>query len=151
MEKAQNHYVWANFKNVGELRINRLTALEDCTDDIVKGSGRYVPATWPTLPFTDQQFDLVPSAHFLFMYGDHLNYHFHIETINELLRVAKEEIRIFSYELWMYRWRSESAIWISKECEHNVKNNKGCEVEEQRSELFLCFGYKLHCNFYKVC
>jgi len=45
MEKAQNHYVWANFKNVGELRINRLTALEDCTDDIVKGSGRYVPAT----------------------------------------------------------------------------------------------------------
>lgn len=29
------------------------------------------------------------------MYADRLDYHFHIETIDELLRVTKEEVRIF--------------------------------------------------------
>lgn len=56
---------------------------------------RYVPVTLPSLPFKDAEFDILLSAHFLFMYSDRLDYQFHSTTINELLRVTKEEIRIF--------------------------------------------------------
>ena len=58
-------------------------------------SERYVPVTLPSLPFKDAEFDILLSAHFLFMYADRLDYQFHIKTLNELLRVTKEEIRIF--------------------------------------------------------
>ena len=60
-----------------------------------KSSERYVPVTLPSLPFKDAEFDILLSAHFLFMYADRLDYSFHITTLNELLRVTKEEIRIF--------------------------------------------------------
>ena len=60
-----------------------------------KSSERYIPVTLPSLPFKDGEFDILLSAHFLFMYADRLDYQFHIKTINELLRVTKEEIRIF--------------------------------------------------------
>lgn len=47
---------------------------------------QYVSATLPHLPFMDNEFDLTLSAHFLFMYGDLLDYSFHLETLKELLR-----------------------------------------------------------------
>lgn len=95
MQKAKRNFIWDYFKNIEGLRKHRLNALEECTSDMVKSSERYVPVTLPSLPFKDDEFDILLSAHFLFMYGDRLDYQFHIDTINELLRVAKEEIRIF--------------------------------------------------------
>ncbi|WP_308737518.1 hypothetical protein [Paenibacillus sp. AR247] len=56
---------------------------------------RYVAAVLPVLPFADRQFDMTLSAHFLFMYSDKLDYAFHEQTVGELMRVTKEEIRIF--------------------------------------------------------
>ena len=95
MKKVKSNYIWDYFKDIEHLRKHRLSALEDCTDDMVKSSERYVPVTLPFLPFKDKEFDILLSAHFLFMYADRLDYQFHINTINELLRVTKEEIRIF--------------------------------------------------------
>ena len=95
MKKVKSNYIWDYFKDIEHLRKHRLSALEDCTDDMVKSSERYVPVTLPSLPFKDKEFDILLSAHFLFMYADRLDYQFHIDTINELLRVTKEEIRIF--------------------------------------------------------
>ncbi|MBM7653365.1 SAM-dependent methyltransferase [Neobacillus cucumis] len=95
MEKSQSNFIWDYFENVQGLRKHRVTALNDCINDMKDSSARYVPATLPTLPFKDEEFDLLLSAHFLFMYGDRLDYKFHIKTIKELLRVTKEEIRIF--------------------------------------------------------
>ncbi len=95
MEKAKNNFIWYYFKDVEGLRKHRLSALEDCTDDMEKSSKRYVPVTLPSLPFKDGEFDILLSAHFLFMYADRLDYQFHLKTLNELLRVTKEETRIF--------------------------------------------------------
>ncbi|WP_078544830.1 class I SAM-dependent methyltransferase [Litchfieldia alkalitelluris] len=95
MEKAKNNYKWDYFKNIEGLRAHRLRALNDCTQDMSASSERYVAVTLPTLPFKDDEFDLLLSAHFLFMYADRLDFQFHIKTINELLRVTKEEVRIF--------------------------------------------------------
>lgn len=95
MEKAKNNYIWDFFKDVEGLRKHRLSALKDCANDMRESSERYIPVTLPSLPFKDAEFDLLLSAHFLFMYADQLDYQFHIKTLDELLRVTKKEIRIF--------------------------------------------------------
>ncbi|PMC34319.1 SAM-dependent methyltransferase [Bacillus sp. UMB0899] len=95
MQKVQSNYKWDYFKDIEGLREKRLNALQDCTNDMRNFSERYIPVTLPSLPFKNEEFDLVLSAHFLFMYADRLEYQFHIETLNELLRVTKEEIRIY--------------------------------------------------------
>jgi len=95
MEKSKRNYIWNYFKDVEDLKKHRLSALKDCTNHMKKSSESYVPVTLPSLPFNDEEFDLLLSAHFLFMYADRLDYKFHLKTLDELLRVTKEEIRIF--------------------------------------------------------
>ncbi|WP_232509545.1 class I SAM-dependent methyltransferase [Parageobacillus thermoglucosidasius] len=95
MEKAANNYIWDYFKDVEDLKKHRLSALKACVNDIRESNGRYIPAALPSLPFKDEEFDVILSAHFLFMYADRLDDSFHIATLNELLRVSKKEIRIF--------------------------------------------------------
>jgi hypothetical protein len=55
---------------------------------------RYVAAALPALPFDDREFDLVCSAHLLFLYDDRFEEAFHRESAIELARVADEELRI---------------------------------------------------------
>ena len=95
METAKSNFVWDYFKDIESLKKHRLSALNDCASDMEKNKERYVPAVLPSLLFKDGEFDLILSAHFLFMYADRFDYQFHISTLNELLRVSKEEIRIF--------------------------------------------------------
>lgn len=95
MEKAKSNYKWDYFKSVEDLKQHRLSALNHCANDMKENNKRYVPVTLPELPFKDEEFDVILLAHFLFTYADRLDYEFHIKTLNELLRVAKEEIRIF--------------------------------------------------------
>lgn len=95
MQKAQNNYKWDYFNDIEGLRKHRLSALQNYANDMREFNERYVPLTIPSLPFKDGEFDILFSAHFLFMYADRLDYQFHIETLNELLRVTKGEVRIF--------------------------------------------------------
>lgn len=95
MEKAKNIFVWDYYNDVKDLRKHRQSALENCTTDMARSNGRYVPVTLPSFPFEDGEFDIILSAHFLFSYADRLDYNFHVETIKELLRVTNEEIQIF--------------------------------------------------------
>lgn len=70
-----------------------------------KADGRYVVGSLPHLPFANETFDLVLSGHFLFTYaskssGGMLNEErfplsFHLEAINEMLRVSRNEVRIY--------------------------------------------------------
>jgi hypothetical protein len=70
-----------------------------------KALGRYVPASLPTLPFQDASFDITLSANFLFLYSDPesggmmdgspLDYAFHSKAIAELMRVTRQEVRIY--------------------------------------------------------
>jgi ubiquinone/menaquinone biosynthesis C-methylase UbiE len=56
--------------------------------------GRYRVAELPMLPFRDQEFDLAVCSHFLFTYSDLFPLDFHINSIREMCRVAREA-RIF--------------------------------------------------------
>lgn len=70
-----------------------------------KSEGRYVAGALPQLPFEDGSFDLVLSAHLLFVYATKDNgglfedevfpLNFHIDAIRELIRIASEEVRIY--------------------------------------------------------
>ena len=56
--------------------------------------GRYVTASLPTLPFATGQFDLALCSHFLLLYSEQFSEAFHVESVRELCRVARE-IRVF--------------------------------------------------------
>ncbi len=95
MEKAQSNYVWDYFQTIEAWKNHRSQALADCSLDMKQHPDRYIASTLPQLPFADDAFDLTLSAHFLFMYADRLDYDFHVKTIQELMRVTTQEIRIF--------------------------------------------------------
>ncbi|MFY0761987.1 SAM-dependent methyltransferase [Metabacillus dongyingensis] len=124
MDKAKSNYIWDYFKDINDLRKYRLNALNDCAKDIRKSSERYVPVTLPSLPFKDAEFDILLSAHFLFMYADRLDYQFHITTLNELLRVTQEEIRIFP----LVDLEGKRYVHLDKLISYLADN--GCLVEE---------------------
>jgi len=95
MDKVQDNFVWDYFESIADLTQVRNKALNDNIKDQRQNPERYVPVVLPDLPFSDEAFDLTLSAHFLFMYSDRLDYDFHLKTVNELMRVTKEELRIF--------------------------------------------------------
>lgn len=56
---------------------------------------RYIHAILPNLLFENGTFDLVLSSNLFFYYHNMFDYHFHLDSILELLRVTCKEIRIF--------------------------------------------------------
>jgi hypothetical protein len=56
--------------------------------------GRYVAASLPALPFTDQAFALALCSHLLFTWADRLDERWHLDSLVELCRVAAE-VRVF--------------------------------------------------------
>jgi len=74
----------------------RLAAMREFLEDYERGKaeGRYIEAELPTLPFSDEQFDLVLCSHLLFLYSDNLDLEFHRSALDEMLRVGRE-VRVF--------------------------------------------------------
>jgi len=96
LRKNRGDFVWGVIPSVEQLGIVRMSAMETFLDDFDWGkqAGRYIPGELPALPFADGEFDLALSSHFLFLYSDHLSAQFHLETLREMLRVARE-VRVF--------------------------------------------------------
>ncbi|MDX8569352.1 hypothetical protein OZ668_15230 [Elizabethkingia sp. HX XZB] len=99
LEQTKNNFenfVWARIKSIKELEEIRMLAMETFLQDfeIGKSEKRYLNHSLPNqTDFDDLTFDLGLSSHFLILYSQ-LGLDFHIASINEMLRVAKE-IRIF--------------------------------------------------------
>jgi hypothetical protein len=98
-------FVWEFHRDPEGLRRTRLGALERFLGDFDRGKleGRYVTAALPSLPFADGEFRLALVSHLLFLYSEHLDARFHLESGFELLRVA-EEVRIFPLLKVDRRW-----------------------------------------------
>ncbi|NGP46107.1 class I SAM-dependent methyltransferase [Bacillaceae bacterium SIJ1] len=95
MLPTQDRYVWTEYGNIEGLAKERMTALKTAIADRLAYPARYIEATLPHLPFSDEHFDLVLSAHFLFLYDDHFDVTFHTRSLEELLRVCRKELRIY--------------------------------------------------------
>ena len=89
-------FVWGFHRDPDDLARHRLAAMSLFLSDFGrgKGSGRYVAASLPRLPFADGEFRLALVSHLLFLYSEHLDESAHVASVTELLRVAGE-VRIF--------------------------------------------------------
>ena len=89
-------FVWQNFQSPEDLGKVRMAAMEKFLQDFSVGveQKRYLTAELPKLPFENNRFDLALCSHFLFLYSDRFSAEFHLESILEMCRVAKE-VRIF--------------------------------------------------------
>ncbi len=92
----RENFVWSKIKNIEDLGTMRMMAMAEFLKDYETGKkeGRYIFAELPILPFPNKQFDLSLASHFLFLYTNILSLDFHLQSINEMLRVSKE-VRIF--------------------------------------------------------
>ena len=95
MHKNSAMFAFKHFKTVQEMADGRYEAMQVFLHDYAQAEqGRYIHAKLPNLPFEDKYFDLSICSHFLLLYAEHLDFNFHTEAIEELLRVSKE-VRIF--------------------------------------------------------
>lgn len=94
LDGVEDLYVWEFYDDVADLTGYRERAASRFLRDYARHGERYVRAALPSTPFADGAFDLVLSAHFLFLYDDRLSLRFHLETIRELVRVG-DQLRIF--------------------------------------------------------
>lgn len=96
MNNNQSDYVWNTISSIENLGHTRMSAMNNFLNDFENGKhqGRYVSGALPTLPFINAQFDLALSSHFLFLYSQQLSAVFHLQALEEMLRVARE-VRIF--------------------------------------------------------
>jgi len=94
--RNSHEFLWDRICSVEELGEVRGAAMRDFLADYLSGKsqGRYVAGELPQLPFADSSFDLALCSHFLFLYSDHFDAAFHLQSMKELCRVAGE-VRVF--------------------------------------------------------
>jgi SAM-dependent methyltransferase len=96
LRAAAGRFVWDDYGTPEALEATRLSAMKHFLEDYEEGlaEGRYLEAALPDLPFEDEAFDLALSSHFLFLYSAQFDLDFHLASVLELCRVARE-VRIF--------------------------------------------------------
>ena len=96
MGRNQSDYVWDAISSIEDLGRIRMFAMNAFLMDFETGKrdGRYISGELPLLPFAKEQFDIALSSHFLFLYSAHLSAEFHLQALEEMLRVARE-VRVF--------------------------------------------------------
>lgn len=96
VKATPNNWVWSYHKSPDDLRHHRLKVIEQFIADYEFGkqNRRYITGELPSLNYQSQEFDLALCSHFLFLYSEHFDYDFHLNSVAEMLRIA-QEIRIF--------------------------------------------------------
>ncbi|WP_438447865.1 methyltransferase domain-containing protein [Gorillibacterium sp. sgz5001074] len=90
---------WTYYGSLEEHTRRRRESLNLFLQDYMamQGTGAYVRAGLPELPFESGAFDYVFCSHFLFLYAESLPYEFHLSALLEMARVCKPggELRIY--------------------------------------------------------
>ncbi|MGJ5673603.1 MAG: SAM-dependent methyltransferase [Nostochopsis sp.] len=96
VKASPDDFAWSYHKSPEDLRTNRIAAINKFISDYERGKleQRYLSGELPQLNFKDKEFDIALCSHFLFLYSEHLNYQFHFDSIQEMLRVS-QQVRIF--------------------------------------------------------
>lgn len=95
LDANRDSYVWTYFDSPEDLTRRRLAGLDAFAASYRGADERHVRAGLPDLPFSDRSFRLVLSAYLLFSYPDHLDEAQHLAGLRELIRVAREEVRLY--------------------------------------------------------
>lgn len=94
--EKKGSYIWKFYKDPDEMFRARLKACKIFMSDYRMGRGeRYIMADVRRLPFPNDSFHLVLCSHLLYIYDHRLDWKFHLDSIKEMLRVSKGEVRIY--------------------------------------------------------
>lgn len=85
-----DEYVWTFFRDPEHYLAVRTASIELFTTHFTASPESYVAASLPALPFPAGRFELALCSHLLFSYADRLGHDFHVASIVELTRVARE-------------------------------------------------------------
>ena len=89
-------YRWDFYQSPERLRAFRERAYQAFLADYRnRATGRYVAGRLPMLPFRDGEFDLTLVSYLLLVYEDHLDYEFHKRSLQEIMRVTRDEARVY--------------------------------------------------------
>jgi hypothetical protein len=89
-----DRFTWSWYGSREARERMRSRALAEFVLDLAEHPDRYVAASLPTLPFDDGTFELGVCSHLLFTWADQLGYEWHLASLRELVRVARE-VRVF--------------------------------------------------------
>lgn len=97
VEAQSNGFNFQYHGSIESLFESRQRSQDRFLADYVAGvaAGRYREASLPGLPFEDSSFDHVFCGHFIPLYANHFDYRFHLESVLELCRVARDSVRIY--------------------------------------------------------
>ena len=134
------NYIWSDIKNLADLEQTRMKAMRLFLQDYDKGKEekRYIHHELPKkTAYADYTFDIGLSSHFLLMYTA-LGYDFHIQSIDEMLRICRE-IRITPIvDL------DGNPKELTEKVINHYKNNYHVEIVET-PYIFLKNGNKMLC------
>ncbi|MBB6735074.1 class I SAM-dependent methyltransferase [Cohnella zeiphila] len=112
IEALKEIYDWSFYGSPEGHRIMRKEACEEFAGHFLseEGTGRYVAASVPRLPFADGFFRTVVCSHFLFLYGDRFDLAFHRDAVAEMLRVTAPGGEVRVYPLVTLQWEESSFV-----------------------------------------
>ena len=93
LSELEGQFVWDFFKNLDELKKRRMEACHQFFENYKDNMGtKYIKGDLLNLPFKDNSFSIVLCSHLLFIYDHRLSYDFHINSVNEMLRVSSRDV-----------------------------------------------------------
>ena len=94
LENNLDAFHWDAYRDPQALLTARLASLELFEADFSAHRSHYLNAALPCLPLEPGHFQLALCSHLLFLYDQHLDLSFHIQALQELLRLAPE-VRVY--------------------------------------------------------
>ncbi len=115
---SAHRFCWNEVASPDDLGQRRMSAMALFLADYQTAGdrGRYRAESLPHLSFPSGSFDLALCSHFLFLYSHRFDLAFHLQSIHEMLRVARE-VRIFPL-LDMDGWKSSHLEPLINQLEH---------------------------------
>jgi len=95
LREKEDLFVWDEYGDPETRGRYQRAAAERFLADYAANPDRYVAGGLPELPFADDAFDLTLSGNLCFLYDDRLDERFHLDAMEELLRVTAGEVRVF--------------------------------------------------------
>jgi hypothetical protein len=133
VQETCDHLVWRDIESPEELGKIRMAAMRQFLDDFPSGvaAKRYITAELPNLPFNSEEFDLALCAHLLFTYSEQFSLDFHLKSVLELCRVAKE-VRIFPL---LMNFSNDISPWLEPVMNHLQNHGYITEIRQVTYEF----------------
>lgn len=127
VENTPNDWVWSYHKSPQELRQNRERVISLFCEDYEQGKqeNRYQVGELPQLKYKEYEYELGLISHFLFLYSEHFNQEFHVNSLDEMLRVCGE-VRIFP----LITLQNKTSPYLQFIIKYLEKKGYKCQIEK---------------------